>query len=133
VERHLAENIYDYLPWIFKYSTGGKVIKLRVCSPTADNLRCFLAFHKGQTIYFKGVLWFSWSQNYFCARNKRHIFCTRKINFFLLHILPKFFFENCLSRFYLCIFQDNVFFSINFGDKKFQNNQLYPDGSRYYF
>jgi hypothetical protein len=48
----------------------------------------------------------------------RHIFCTRKINFFLLHILPKFFFENCLSRFYLCIFQDNVFFSINFGDKK---------------
>jgi hypothetical protein len=34
VERHLAENIYHYLPWIFKYSTGGKVIKLRVCSPT---------------------------------------------------------------------------------------------------
>jgi hypothetical protein len=34
VERHLAENIYDYLPWIFKYFTGGKVIKLRVCSPT---------------------------------------------------------------------------------------------------
>jgi hypothetical protein len=34
VERLLAENIYDYLPWIFKYSTGGKVIKLQVCSPT---------------------------------------------------------------------------------------------------
>ena len=34
MERLLAENIYDYLPWIFKYSTGGKVIKLQVCSPT---------------------------------------------------------------------------------------------------
>jgi hypothetical protein len=25
VKRHLAENIYDYLPWIFKYSTDQKI------------------------------------------------------------------------------------------------------------
>jgi hypothetical protein len=25
VKRHLAENIYDYLPWIFKYSTDRKI------------------------------------------------------------------------------------------------------------
>jgi len=25
VKRHLAEIIYDYLPWIFKYSTGRKI------------------------------------------------------------------------------------------------------------
>jgi hypothetical protein len=25
VKRHLVENIYDYLPWIFKYSTDRKI------------------------------------------------------------------------------------------------------------
>ena len=25
MKRHLAENIYDYLPWIFKYSTDRKI------------------------------------------------------------------------------------------------------------
>jgi hypothetical protein len=100
---------------------------------STDYLRCFLAFHKGQTIYFKGVLWFSWSQNYFCARNKRQIFFVHeKSIIFFFTFYQSFSLKTACPDFFLHLSRQCIF-SINFGDKKFQNNQLDPDGSRYYF
>jgi hypothetical protein len=54
VKRHLAENIYDYLPWIFKYSTDRKI---RIFASLLFNcITSFFRFVNKRAIYRLGII-----------------------------------------------------------------------------
>ena len=95
MKRHLAENIYDYLPWIFKYSTDRKI-------------RIFASLLFNCTVYDKttwprpsAILLASGYRTYsnfepckpacILAKHKQHIMDI-VINYFLFKILAILFF-----------------------------------------